>query len=97
MKGDTIAIMEILTRIERVIKMTNNMILEYPMNPMFEIVLRNLEVLKIEFSQPNPNKEKINKLHYGFIRSYEEVAAYENTPFGEEVGILLIELNNASG
>jgi hypothetical protein len=50
MEGDEVARMKILKRIEKVIKVTNNMILEHPTNPMFKVLLRDLDALNIEFS-----------------------------------------------
>jgi len=83
-----------LKKIEKVIKMTGNMILEYPTNPMFKVMLRGLEALKSELSQSDLNKDKLDSLHYGFMRAYEEVVVeFKNTPFGQEVDKLLTDLN----
>ncbi len=97
MKGDDVTKMNIVERIENVIKLTNDLIVENPENTVFKFMLRGLEALKSELSKPSLNKDRIGSLHYGFIRSYEAVAAkLDDTPFGEEVEKLLLELNEYS-
>jgi hypothetical protein len=67
MEGDEVARMKILKRIEKVIKVTNNMILEHPTNPMFKVLLRDLDALNIEFSKSNLDKDKIHSLHFATV------------------------------
>ena len=83
---------KILTRVEGLIISINNIISEYPANSMLKIIRANLEMLKNELSQSNPDREKILHADFGLLRAYEEISEFENTPFGKELDKLLLEL-----
>jgi hypothetical protein len=85
--------MDILIRIETLINMANALVIEYPRKARFKTMLRIFESIKSEFSQAVLDKSKIESLTYGLTRVFQEMLDFEKTPFGEELGNLLIELN----
>ena len=75
------------------INMTNVLISEHPAEARFKVMLLTLNELKDEISKPQKERNKMSHLHYGVIRVYDDMLSLENTPFCEEMGKLLIELN----
>ena len=82
-----------IVNIERLIGITNNMLSEHPETPALKIIQAGLESLINEFSQPNPDKNKISDIQNGLVRIYQEILEFKNTPFGKAMDELLIELN----
>jgi len=86
--------MNIFDTIERLIEIRDKLEFEHPNNSVLRSMLLNLEELQRELHQANPDKEKIHRVNYGFLRTYEEMANIENRSFHEEVENLLLVLNS---
>lgn len=87
---------EVLKSIEELIQMTNIMLAERPSDARLKVMLLSLEEVKSEFSKAELNKENIEHLSFGVTRVFQDMLEFENTPFGEAMGKLLIELNEQS-
>ena len=83
----------ILKSIEELISMTNTWLAERPSDHRLKVLLLSLEEVKNEFSKPELNKNNIEQLSFGITRVFQDMLEFENTPFGEAIGKLLIELN----
>ncbi len=87
------AVTEILKSLEELIHMTNVLLAERPSDARLKVMLLNLEEARREFSKPELNKDNIGHLGYAITRVFEDMLEFEDTPFGEAIGKLLIELN----
>jgi hypothetical protein len=85
--------MENLKNIEQLVNMADALTKEHPEDARLKVLLLSLKEVKTEFSKSYLDQIKIKQLSYGVTRVFQDMLEFERTPFGEEIGKLLIELN----
>jgi hypothetical protein len=84
---------EILKRIERLQGITTELISQNPTILALRVMLPSFEELKQVLEKPELDKAQIRQINYGILKVYQEMLSFENTPFGDEVGKLLLDLS----
>ena len=83
---------KIQKRVDRLIGLANDLLLKHPKHLVIQACLRNFGILRSELLLPEPNKEKVKSSSYGLIRAYDATSEFHDTPFGEGIEKLLLEL-----
>jgi len=82
----------IIRRIEKLIKLTEKLLSENPDDTELKGMLDVLNLVKIEIPKSSNDYLKMRQFSYGITRTYQEILNYEETPFGKEMDLLLLEL-----
>ncbi len=83
---------EILKRLEKLIPMANSLVIERPEFPNRQGLVDVLKYAKEEIPLIFKKYEKISQIGYSVTRIYQENIDLEGTPFGEEMGYLLLAI-----
>jgi len=84
----------VLATIKSLNSLGNATVWNAPVAPPVKAIQQSLEILEEEFSQTELDRNKIHQLHYGLVRAYQDSPEIENTKFGNELGELLVQLND---